>query len=268
MELQEELEKLATLHGSIKELVGPSGKKFYIREQNGADDELISSSVLNKEHGRFNMFLCSIVVKTDAFEEGVLNSGNIGKLLIKDKYFILFATRIYSIGKILKFKYDWGKNEGGVHDYTDDLSSYLWDYGNLEENPFPIEGDDNYDKFMMKPYREGAYKTQSYITSSGKEFTFKMVDIDSEIKLMKKGEDITKNDDLLSRNLKLKTDSGFIEVKNFKPLSKRDMIELHTYIEELEKPFYGLSVIENPSTGESIAYPLIADPAFFFPLGI
>lgn len=269
MENQEtKLEKLVTQYGPIKELVGPSKKKFYIREQNGADDDLLSSSSLMKENNNLNMFIVSIVVMTDAFDEGVLNLKNIGRLAIKDKYFILFASRIFSIGNDIKFKYNWGKDKGGVHDYEDDLSSYLWDYSDLENNPLPDEGDEGYNRFMMQPYSNDPYNKMLHTTTSGKEFRFSMMNVQAELTLMKRGDDISRNDDLLARNLEQKVDSNWIAVKNFSFLSKRDTIELHTVVEELEKPFFGFTELENPIDGGSVIYPLISDPAFFFPLAI
>jgi len=266
----DKLKKLVDLYGPLMDIVGPSGKRYIIREQNGADDDLLSSNTLSKDAHNINIFVCSIVVWTDAFGGGKIDSDNIKGLLVKDKYFILFTSRIYSIGPIIKFSYDWGKDNGGLVDYSEDLSDLLWDYSDLENNPVPIDGDDNYNRFRMTAYESSfdPYKVLNFTTSSGKVCKIRMTDVEAETILIKKGNDITRNDDLMARGLEIMIDGAFTKVKNFKFFSKKDMIEVHHYVSQLEKPFFGFSEIENPKTNEVTIYPLIIDPAFFFPLAI
>lgn len=265
---KDEIKKYIDLYGSVKETVGPSGHKFLIREQNGEDDNLLSSNSISKEQNNLNLFIMSIVVWTDLFPEKHFNIKNINQLLMKDKYFILFSSRIFSIGPNMKFSFNWGDDKGGNQDYSEDLSKYLWDFSDLENNPIPKEGEEGYFEYRMKPYHDNAYEKIETILSSGKKLRFKMMDTEGEAKLMKKGGEVNKNDDLLSRGLELHLDGQWTGVQSFKFFSKKDMIELQSKISTLEKPFFGFSEIENPFNNDVQVYPLIIDPAFFFPLEI
>lgn len=259
---------LTKIYGSLLETVGPSGKTFVIREQNGEDDELLSAAIMGGKHEKINQFLISIVVRTNVFDDngGTLNNENIGKLLVNDKYFILFQSRIFSIGAEMKFSYDWGE-KGGRVDYKDILTNYMWDFGN--DKPLPIEGEEGYFEFRMKPYdKEHVYKPVLMTTSSGKDIRLNLTDVNAESYLLKKGQDATRNDDLKSRQIEVKIDGKFMKVDNFKTFTKRDMIEIHEYVSSLEHPFFAFTEIINPVTEQMVLYPMIVDPAFFFPLGI
>ena len=273
MEQQEKLPfdvlGLTKLYGPIVHCVGPSGKNFVLREQTGEDDDLLSAGFLGGNHDKVNLFITNIVVWTDVFKEdgGKLTTSNIGDLLVNDKYFILFQSRIFSIGAEMKFTYDWGGN-GGVVDYVDNLNNYIWDFGSKE--PIPEEGEEGYFQYRMRPYSTdiNPYEPLMFTTSSGKEVKMFITNVRAEKELLAKGQDVTRNDDLKARGLELHTDTGWMKVNSFKFFSKKDMIQMHEYISQFEIPFFAFTEIENPVTNKVELYPLVIDPAFFFPLGI
>jgi len=259
------LEELKKLYHNILDITGPSGTRFIIREQNGNDDDLLSSEELREDFNNMNIFLCGIVIWTDRTKSGKLSVEDSIGLAIKDKYFLLFQSRIFSIGADIKFSFNWGESNGGEVFYTEDLSPYVWDF---TDEKFPVEGDDNYFAQRMKPYMVNPYEKVNTTLTSGKRVRFDLANGHTEKFLAAKGKDISRSDNLVAMGLELEVDGKWMVVKSFKYFTKREMVELNKIIDDLEQPFYGISEIKNPKTGQIELYPLIVDPAFFFPLEI
>lgn len=251
------------LYGETKELLLPSGIKVTIREQNGNDDDILSNVSNTKDLTNINLFVSSIVVDTDFTDNKKLSLEDTLNLLMKDKYYILFASRIHSIGKKISFKYDWGKDNGGSFPYTEDLSNYLWDY-TME---FPYENNSKYFKERMQPYPKNAYGIHEKQLSSGKLLRHKCLDGNAEKYLLSLPiEQLTKNVELKARNLELKNKEGTWEkVDNFKFFSKKEMMELHKYINEIDTSFSGNTEITNPVNGQIIDYVIMQSMDFFYP---
>jgi len=250
------------LWGETKELLLPSGRKVKIREQNGNDDDILSNVSTSKDLTNIDLFLAGVVVEADFTDNKSLTIEDVKGLLLRDKYFILFASRVHSIGPEIKFKYDWGEDNGGEFPYKEDLSNYLWDY--TEE--FPTQGIKGYFKQRISPYPQGAYDIQKFTTTSGKELTFKCLDGHAEKELLAKpiGE-LTKNVELIARDLKIKGEVDYEKVHNFKFFTKRDMMEIHNYVSEVDETFMGTTEINNPVNGQSIDYPIMQSTDFFYP---
>lgn len=250
------------LYGQTKELLLPSGRRMTIREQNGDDDDILSNSELQKDLSNQNNFIQGIVIKADT-TSGKLTKEDILNMLIKDKYFIMFASRIHSIGKMVNFTYDW-KKFGGEQQYDDDISKYIWDFS--EE--FPTKGSEDYNQYRMEPYTENASDTQIITTSSGKELSFECMRVKGEKDMLEleKAEQ-TINRELLQRSLMLKTGGGKFElVKNFRFFTKRDMIEIHKRVNSIDPPFMPITEIESPKSGVApVLFPIIGSNSFFFP---
>jgi len=262
MNAQEESQQL--LWGRTKDLLLPDGKTVTIREQNGNDDDILSNTSKAKDLTNQSDFIRGIVVKADWTASGRLSLDDIDKMLIKNKYFILFASRIHSIGEIVKFAYDWGKSNGGEISYEDDLSKYLWDFS----EPIPEKGEDDYFEFRMQPYVAKANELQYFATSSGKELRYRCLNICDERELMKLDrEAITKNRELIQRDLELKDKDGkWVKIHNFMWFNKRDMTEIHKEVNHTDSAFMPITEIENPREDvPNIMYPIIASSSFFFP---
>ena len=263
METKTEQEQVKDqLWGQTLDLLLPSGRKMIIREQNGDDDDILSNSGLQKDLSNQNEFIKGIVIKADT-PSGKLSDTDIDNMLLKDKYYIMFASRIHSIGKTVHFEYDW-KKDGGKQGYDDDISLYIWDFS----TEYPNKGHKDYLESRMEPYTENASSTQYIQTTSGKELSFECMRIRDEKDMLKmKISEITKNKELTQRSLKLKMSNGeYKTIQNFRFFSKKDMIEIHRKVNTIDAPFMPLSEIESPEEGvPAILYPIISSSNFFFP---
>jgi hypothetical protein len=257
------MENLKEKYGNTKELLVPSGYKVIIREQNGDDDDLISNVALSESGTSFNMFIASLVVWSELTGKP-LTMEDVLSMKLRDKYFVLMSSRVFSIGPILKFKYDWKDGKPPVH-YEDDLRQYLWDYN--EE--IPGEREPRYFKYRIKPYPNGKDSLREFTLTSGKEVRYKYINGYGEKYLLELGNDmLTINAELKARELELKVDSKWYKVENFKPFTARDMQELRADVAINDERFDGLTDLENPSSGNTATIPLIGIQDFFFPRGV
>ena len=257
------MENYKEKYGNTKELTLPSGPKVVIREQNGDDDDLISNVSLAENGVAFNMFIASITIYTD-WTKSPMTMEDVMNLKLRDKYFILMSSRVFSVGEILKFKYDWKDGRPPVH-YEDDLRQYLWDYS----KPFPGEREPSYFKYRIRPYPQGEATTRELTLSSQKIVRYKYINGYGEKYLLALGNDrLTVNAELKARELELQHDGKWVRVENFKAFTSRDMQELRYDVTINDERFDGLTDLINPSSGDAITIPLIGIQDFFFPRGI
>ena len=254
--------------GNLAVLLLPSGNMVKIREQNGNDDDILSSfSKDDLDTAGVNKFIASIIIENSfkfCKSDTLMGEKDVLNMLLNDKYFILIASRAFSLGSILSFSWDWRGDVGKVP-YDEDLNVYLWDY----EKPFPEEGDEDYHPYRIKPYYN--LKDDVHIEAtlkSGKKVRYNLMNGHSEDFLLKKSpEQRTVNVALKARKMAIWDDNkgSYTELVNFSPFSSRDMVEIRNHVNENDPQFEGISDIENPITGESLQVPLITLTDFFFP---
>jgi len=107
------------LYGQQLEFKLPSGFLVKIREQNGADDDILSNTVLAKDLTNIDVFLSSLILDTNLpfATQGKISKDKIPLIALRDRYFIIFMSRIHSMGEKLVIKYDWGIDNGGEMEY-------------------------------------------------------------------------------------------------------------------------------------------------------
>lgn len=244
-----------------EEFISPSGHHFTIREQNGEDEDLISNPRDSRNLMNLTKFIAAIVVKTDFTNNGKLTTNDALNLPLLDRYFILMASRIFSIGNEIEFEYTW--ENGSKYSYTEDLNNYIFnDYSQM-----PTEEELNDKPYAIPYYPERQEINNKVITlSSGKVISFSVLTGHSEQFMLGLPEDKkTRNVELLARNLKLQVEGKFEVVQNFKNFSVKDMAEIRKTVQAFDPTFQGITELENPSTGEKINFPIMAAPTFFFP---
>lgn len=106
------------------EFITPSGYKFSIREQNGADEDILSNPMDVRNLMNLTKFIQAIVVDTDFTPTRRLTVEDADRIPLNDRYCILFQSRIFSLGDEVEFEYDWGQ-EGGKQVYGQSLSEML-----------------------------------------------------------------------------------------------------------------------------------------------
>ncbi len=251
--------------GQTVDFTLPSGKHVTIREQNGDDDDLISNAYQAKNGNHLNMFIAAVVVKTDLTANGRLTSKDVLNMKVRDKYAILIKSRCFSLGASITFEYDWGSDNGGKVEYTEDLAQYIYnDYSDLDN--FPMIGDEDYFEFRIRPYLEQGEEVREFELFSGKKIRYKYLTGVSERKLLElPPQQLTKNAELRIREIEEFVDNQWHKVESFRYYKAQDMKELRDDVKMYDPDTNLLSELEHPRTGELQAFPIILAPDFFFP---
>lgn len=252
----------------------PSGYSCEIREQNGEDEEVLSNPANIKNFMNINEFIAGIVTHTDFTASGKLLVQDVMKLPLLDRAVILINSRIFSLGEELEFNYKWPRPENSKEQaeftYTQNLRDYIFeDYGvkpdeeELKAKPDAVpyylleEDENNQGKIKLTDHK--------FTLSSGKEIMWDVATVESEQYLMKLGLDnISRNKDLIARNLRLNVEGNWEKVQNFKLFSVRDMAEMRKEILASDPSFMGTTDIEDPITHSKTQISILTVPTFFY----
>ena len=261
--MEANIAKLTEAFGEVKELISPSGFTFIIREQNGNDDDVLSKGSGVMDGTSANRFVQGIVVYTDMTETGKLSLQDVEQMKVCDKYFLMIASRIFSIGQIVKFEYIWNDLKKPIG-YEEDLSLYIWEYG---KSDFPFDPDsEDYFPYRIKPHKYGRETSLEHVLSSGKKIKFDFMNGTGEKYLMKLPEqEVSKNQELIARNLQQYVNNQWVKVSNFGNFNATDMREIRNCVFENDPILEIYSELEHPISGEKVNHPIIATPDFFFP---
>ena len=241
----------------------PSDHMFTIREQNGEDEDILSNPRDSKDLTNLTKFIAAIVVKTDFTNNGKLTVDDALNLPLLDRYCILLESRRFSLGDTLDITYNWLSENGKSTqvDYEELISNYLFDYGTV-----PTE-----EEMEAKPFACPFYpspdklKERVVVLASGKVVAYDCMTGEGERYLLNLPEEKrTRNSELLARNLKLEVNGKFEKVQNFSNFSVRDMAEIRKEIATMDPLFQGLTKLDNPETGETIMFPIMASQSFFY----
>jgi len=257
-----DIEKLRSFYGKIHEFITPSGYTMIIREQNGNDDDVITKTG-NSNINSINAFIQGIIIYCELFPDvQQLSMAQLMALKLRDKYITLLQSRIFSLGNILNFSYDWKVPGRPPFDYTEDLNKYIWDYS----TPFPQLGDKEYFKYRTKPYANGLEIEKELLLSSTKKVKYQYLSGISEKTLLDRVDnDITINDELRARGFQWEVKGTWMIVENFKDFSPKDMIEIRNDVNAVDEKMQSLTEIENPLNGTIVTLPLLGISDFFFP---
>lgn len=237
----------------------PSGYQYEIREQNGEDEEILSNPADLRDLMNFTKFIQAIVVKTDFTQSGKLTVEDALRIPVNDRYCILFKSRVFSLGDSVEFSYEWEKKQ--KVDYEQDVNELL--FNDYSQTPTEEELNAKPDAI---PYYPDGKKTEFEINlETGKKVKFNLLDGNGERKLVSLPRDKqTRNSPLLCRNLQLEVDGKWEIVQNFSLFTVKETHAIRKAVAEVDPTFEGAVDIENPSTGETVRYPIITAPGFFF----
>jgi hypothetical protein len=257
--------ELTSLQGNVKELVTPSGFTVVIREQNGDDDGILSNASLTKDSTSINHFIQGVIVWSEVGDNsnGTYSDQGLLNMRLGDKYAILLASRIFSLGAIVKFEYVWDQSHPSVS-YEEDLNKFLLDYS----QPPPKASDPGYQGDCIKHYPMGMDTTQVVkVLESGKKVSFRFLDGVGERYLMKLPEfALNANSRILARGFALEVGSNWVPVETFKSFSSKEMASIRAWIEELDPQFDGIVEVENPfERNQKASLSLLGINDFFFP---
>lgn len=256
-----------TIRPTESTFIAASGKKYTIRETNGDDDAILSNSGGAQDGSSLNKWIAGIVTAVGE-EKKKLTQQEAAKLLSRDRFGILFHSRIFSLGPVLKFIHQCSDPKcsfkpGDDLPYEEDLSLYVWDF----TNPAPKPGEVGYSKYRLEVYPNKPEEWVEKKLSSGRLIRFAYLDGEGENTFLEVApEDLNKNHELLSHKLeaKLETDK-WIRLENFKLFSSREMAEIRSHITIYDKPWDAISEIKCPKCRKIDYLNLLAVPDFFFP---
>lgn len=254
--------------GKTMKTMLPSGRVFTIREQNGNDDDVLSNPMTKSDLTNIDNFLNGIcITETVDNVEVAVTLKTITELPNNDRYHLLIQSRVFSLGNIMTFTFDWGE-EGGNITYEEDLKQYLHDYSKV----YPNKGDEGYFEYKIPPYPANANIDSRYefTITGGKKFRFGLMTRQGEkLAINLPHEQLTKNLELKLRNLEYYDESqGFVKVENFSQFTSRDMQQIKKCVLEIDPTYLFVTTLKNPKTNETIKYPLMNSTDFFFPVEI
>lgn len=241
----------------------PSGKLAVIRMQNGADDDILTNVKLRQSGEAFNKFIEAITLSIDGVKptpETILN------MRLADKYALMIHSRIFSLGSILKFEYNWPKI--GKVTYEEDLNNFIWDYSNPD---FPKdESDPRYFKYRIKPIereREGEFDyNYLYFALGDKNFRMRFSDGVFEKNLLKIGPDkLSNNAVYLARELSQLVGNEYAPVGTFKSFTPLEMTKLRAILYTYDEGDGLIVEIPHPNTDEVVELSLMEIPDFLSP---
>lgn len=250
------------LTGYSVTFTAPSGFEYTIREQNGADDDILSNPSEASTLINISRFIAGIVIDTNSTANRKLTVEQAHMMPSLDRYAILIKSRILSNGEDLEFEYDWGPDGGGKSTYCQPLDEYLFDYSK-EIDDDTLASKPN----AIKPYPlKDKTKDIAFSLSSGKEVKFDLLTGASESYLVNLPlEQRTQNKALVARNLCLLVDGKWEKVSSFHLFSMKDMREIRTNVKTIDPEFSGICTLMNPHNGMSADINIMAIKDFFYP---
>lgn len=242
----------------------PSGMDITIREQNGEDEDILSRYGDIKDSISHQNFLSAIIIGSSKEGKTKFTPDDISKWPAVDKYYALVKSRIFSLGKELKFKYKCSNNRCGKETpLVEDLDIYDWDLskGNPPE-------DDPYYESRIKLLPNGDKLEFEETLSNGKRIKFGILTGMGESKTLKKSEDdLNRNDDLRARNLSYFREEGnqWIEVANFRMFSSKIMSEIRNLVNKHNENYPLITKCKCRHCGNTEDVVILTLPSFFFP---
>ena len=224
-----------------KTFVVPSGHSYTIREQNGGDDDILSSKVGLDKLMNITNFISSIVVFTTSTNHGKLTPDEAYNLPVLDRNVILIQSRIHSLGKEVEFDFEW--KPGIKTGYSQNLNELIFE----DYSKFPTE-----DEIKSKPdavpyYPTKIFKDIEILTATGKKLLFDRYTNADEVEYINLSlEQQTKNRKLICRNLRLVVDGNPVKVSNFEMFSVSEMREINKVVKDLDPTYDGVIYITNP----------------------
>lgn len=238
----------------------PSGFDVTIREQNGNDDDILSKVSNLKDGSSMGKFLSAIII------EPKLSMETINNWKARDKYYAIFKSRVFSLGESVTFKHKCSNtNCGKETDWEEDLTQF--------DNDFMVEPlkpeDEGYkepNKYQIQKYPNGDLPTHEINLSSGKKVRFTYKNGESERKLLDiKENDISKNTELLIRNLEFFDNLKWQKVQHFGLFNPKDMVEIRNNVKLFDSDWDAVAELNCPHCHNTDLISLVTQPTFFFP---
>lgn len=249
----------------------PSRFKVTVREQNGADDDILTKMKDNKDGTAMHKYIAQIITECEGYTKP-LTSEDIAKWKVRDKYYVVYKSRRFSLGDELTFDHLF---EGDIipHNFTEDLGKYDWDFSK-DKNP-KTKGEDGYDPNIFQPYplevKEYAPELTLVRRSTQNEWKIRykyLTGVAEREALGMNIEEMAINDKLRLREIELsRTSNAWQSIEVFDMLSADEMRQIRTHLALHDPDFNMTTEVKNPLTGAKEKPGIMQVDGFFFPAG-
>lgn len=259
---------LSIYEGSKLEFTLPSGAKAIIREHSAMDDDIITAGSNRGDVGilikNLNKYVAAILLNNpyDPESKKRITLPEVEKLRLKDKHYIIFKSRIHSIGETIEIEHTCRNESCGLKtDYVVNLLDYDRDLS-LEE----IEADEDklaIDRYVTK-YDETFFEVE---VPSGRKVRLEYLNGVGENFILEhtKRNTLAASGDILARQPKVLVDGEWQEIKSVNIFSKKDAMALTKACKAKDSQFAMTVKIECEACGTVEYIPLITLRGFFFP---
>lgn len=269
----EQHNSLTVFVGQTQEIVLPSGAIAVIREHSAADDDILTTSSKGKTDGEnylhnLNRYVASILQNKpyEPSSSAKPTVKDVELLRLKDKHYIIFSSRMFSIGETLDVNHKCGNEECKQSDeYEVDLKQYDRDLTLTYEELEAILDDD---KLAIMPYREDyTHLFFEVVTPSGLKVKLEYLNGLGENFMLAHSRRNTSvaSTSIIARRPQVEVNGEWREIKNINVFSKKDIISINKAIDTHDKQFPMSALIECAGCGNQTYLPLIAVKDFFFP---
>jgi hypothetical protein len=249
--------------GKTEKVTLPSGRVVTIRETNGADDEILSSSQEGDEIDGEGVirFLASIIDHDETLTHKPL-AADVAEYFISDKYYLLFYQRIMNLGHELHFEYSCQNpsckycKEKTRYQLEEDLRPFITDFSKPE----------GLTALQAKPYPLKSKNPIDFTLNSGKQVRYSVMDSNLEkAELDMPPGKRNKNTQLVIRRLQLLDNGKWINQLNFHAFSSREMNQIRNHIAKHDPLFHPIVYFDCPNCKQQYAVPILGMAAFFWP---
>lgn len=268
-----EQKELTVFNGSNLEFILPSGATAIISEHSAVHDDILTKgSTTRADYStlvkNLNNYIVSLLQNNPYNPESKkkITLDEVKKLRLNDKYYIVFKSRLHSIGSELDIEHIFNGDEDKVkHEFEINLEEYDRDLSLSHEELAQLRDEE---ELCIERYKEGYEKTFFEVQlSSGKTVQLNYHTAEGELYVLEKMKrnEIVASTEILARRPKIKQDDEYLEIKNLNVFSKKDTIELKKAIKDndLQWPF-SIGLVD-PATEKTEYLPLITVKDFFFP---
>ena len=234
--------------------IAPDGINYTIREQNGNDDDVLSTLGDAQQNKSIDKFLAGIIIgpKRLSWEEIHTSMG------VATKYYIVLKSRMFTHGNILLFKHTF--QTGEQVEFEEDLSLYDRDLSKDEEVK------ETPGITPVRKYPNGASILRQ-LTIGNKKLLYKLQTSKAEAYMMNiPKENVSKNDELRARELTLIQDGREIKIENFRDFSASEMREIWKDIRANDVDFALVTKLQTADKKTTEYVSLLTITEFFFPM--
>jgi len=232
----------------------PDGNVITIREANGDDEDILSSTSYNKDGTAYYRYLANLIVEPRMTWEGVAAMKN------RCIYYGLYKARLLSLGDEIMFDYTFQTPKIGMAPFEENLSKFDRDLS----KPYTELEEDKMDKEVIKAYPAGAAETFEFILASGKKLRMRYLTGEMERSTLDGDtEQLSINDKVKLRSLELYTGETWTAIENLSLFTSREMNEIRKALSKNDEQFTCITQVTKSGVTEELSMFLL--PAFFFP---